>query len=96
MEKDIIKTNEVYTGKVRLIEGRKVRVSLYDSKESEIIGEFPRKYFPINRLSSGMTFHYNLKTGIEMIKPREPSKKELSIIRDDLSRKLKGIDLDII
>ena len=95
------KNIEKYFGKVREVSGDQVTVSLWLNgyeRNEEIVGEFPRRYFPSAQLHAGSIFNYELKTvrnggysekvTVSMIPPRKISKSEFDKIWEETLREV--------
>jgi hypothetical protein len=89
----MVERNERYIGEVRRVNGNYVHVSLWDSRKQETTGTFPRRYFPDIRLKTGMIFSYEASVIIQMVKPQEPSEKEIERMRSNLVKRLGHLDV---
>lgn len=82
------KTIESYIGKIRNVGRNEVIVSLYDSRNTEILRTLPRNYFPEDKLKAGQTFQYSTTYSIEFIRPRNLSQLEIARIKGNIERRL--------
>jgi hypothetical protein len=109
MKKTYDKIVREHTGKVRLVEGNNVRVSIWDEKEGEIVGDmvisqfasFPKR----ETIEPGYVFKYvvyrdkprgKLKGRAEYVPRRKLTKTEIEEIEEEVRSSLEGIDLDVL
>lgn len=109
MKKTVEKIVREYSGKVRLVEGNNVRVSIWDKKEGEIVGDMVIDQFanfPKGEVvEPGYVFKYvvyrdkprgELKGRVEYVPRRKLTKRDIEEIEEEVRSSLEGIDFDVL